>query len=198
MSGLMLCTLLRRSCLDDKTSPNRKFLTLVANCSRKGIDTRSQDRLPLRGVRVTLASKKSADNGTHRMTQQRSWFEVVADCQEAVRRIRAVLTTGGAATPDVQADLDFVILTIRNWLYGRARKLAFLGEDVVEEALFEMIVQLHRDLRSPGFGSMERRFGAYISTTANRILFELRRKYRQAHVLSESESLDVIVGEDGL
>ncbi len=59
------------------------------------------------------------------MTQQRSWFEVVADCQEAVRRIRAVLTTGGAATPDVQADLDFVILTIRNWLYGRARKLAF-------------------------------------------------------------------------
>lgn len=128
------------------------------------------------------------------MTHQRSWHEVVQECQERVARIRAVLTMGGAWTPELWADLDAVILAMRNWISGRARLLR-LDEDARSEVLLAAIEQLHKDLRSPGFSSMERRFGAYISTTVNRILFE--RKKDQQNILSSTVSLDAPVGDDG-
>lgn len=128
------------------------------------------------------------------MTQQRSWYEVVLECQERVARIRAVLTTGGALTPDLQADLDAVILAMRNWIFGRARILG-LDEDARSDVLLAAINQLHKDLRSPGFSSMERRFGAYISTTVNRILQE--RNNTQQNILSPTVSLDAPIGDDG-
>ncbi len=128
------------------------------------------------------------------MTQERSWYEVVQECQQRVARIRAVLTTGGVWTPALQTDLDDVILAARNWVYGRARR-AGLDEDACADVLLAFIEQLHRDLRSPGFSSMERRFGAYISTTVNRILFE--RNKDQQNVLSSTVSLDAPVGDDG-
>lgn len=128
------------------------------------------------------------------MTQQRSWYEVVQECQARVARLRAVLTTGGALTPELQADLDAVILAMRNWIYGRARRLG-LDEDVRSEVLLAVIEQLHKDLRSPGFSSMERRFGAYISTTVDRILYEI--KNNQQNILSSAMSLDAPIGDDG-
>jgi len=128
------------------------------------------------------------------MAQERSWYEVVQECQARVVRIRAVLTTGGTLTPELQSDLDAVILAMRNWLIGRIRQYG-LTEDAFGDVLLAVIEQLHRDLRSPGFGSMERKFGAYISTTVNRILYE--RKHRQQHTLSSIESLDAPVGDDG-
>lgn len=132
------------------------------------------------------------------MEQSRTWYEVVADCQTKVQRLRAVLTTGGSLSPELQADLDSVILAMRNSLWHRARLLSDYGEDAVEEALFEIINQLDRDLKSPGYGSMERSFGKYISTLTNRVVFQLRRKYHQSAALSRSVSLDDEVGEDGL
>ncbi len=126
------------------------------------------------------------------MTQ--TWYEVVQECQERVARIRATLTTGGALTPALQADYDAVILAVRNWIYGRARKLG-LDEDACSDVLLMTIQQFHRDVRSPGFVSMERRFGAYISTTVNRILHE--RKSSTQNVLSSAESLDAPIGDDG-
>lgn len=128
------------------------------------------------------------------MTQQRSWYEVVQECQARVARLRAALTTGGALTPELRADLDAVILAMRNWIYGRARRLG-LDEDARSEVLLAVIEQLHKDLRSPGFSSMERRFGSYVSTTVNRILQE--RKNAQQTFLSSPESLDAPVGDDG-
>ncbi|MCS6841483.1 MAG: sigma-70 family RNA polymerase sigma factor [Roseiflexus sp.] len=128
------------------------------------------------------------------MAQQRSWHEVVQECQRRVTRIRAVLTTGGALTPELWADLDAVILAVRNWIYGRARKLG-LDEDACSDLLRAVIEQLHKDLRSPGFSSMERKFGAYISTTVNRILYE--RKNNRQNILSSTVSLDAPVGDDG-
>ena len=128
------------------------------------------------------------------MTQERSWYEVVQECQARVVRIRAVLTTGGTLTPELQSDLDAVILAMRNWLIGRVRQYG-LTEDAFGDVLLAVIEQLHRDLRSPGFGSMERRFGAYITSTVNRILFE-RRKTDQTNPLSFL-SLDAPTGDDG-
>jgi RNA polymerase sigma factor for flagellar operon FliA len=128
------------------------------------------------------------------MTQERSWYEVVQECQQRVARIRVVLTTGGMLTPELWADLDAVILAARNWIYGRARR-AGLDEDACSDVLLAFIQQLHRDLRSPGFSSMERRFGAYISTTVNRILQE--RKNNQQNILSSTVSLDAPVDDDG-
>jgi len=129
------------------------------------------------------------------MAQERSWYEVVQECQERVARIRAVLTTGGTLTPELQSDLDAVILAMRNWLIGRVRQYG-LTEDAFGDVLLAVIEQLHRDLRSPGFGSMERKFGAYITSTVNRILFE-RRKTDQTNPLSFL-SLDAPTGDDGL
>jgi len=128
------------------------------------------------------------------MAQERSWYEVVQECQARVVRIRAVLTTGGALTPELQSDLDAVILAMRNWLIGRVRQYG-LTEDAFGDVLLAVIEQLHRDLRSPGFGSMERKFGAYITSTVNRILFE-RRKTDQTNPLSFL-SLDAPTGDDG-
>ncbi|GIW03115.1 RNA polymerase sigma factor [Roseiflexus sp.] len=128
------------------------------------------------------------------MEQKRSWHEVVQECQDRVARLRAVLTTGGMLTPELWADLDAVILAARNWIYGRARR-AELDEDACSDVLLAFIQQLHRDLRSPGFSSMERKFGAYVSTTVNRILYE--RKNRQQNILSFIESLDAPFGDDG-
>lgn len=130
------------------------------------------------------------------MGTERSWYEVVAECQSAVQRIRAVLTQGEEITPEVQADLDYVALAMRNYLLGRARRFADLGEDAVDDAFLTMFNQLHRDLRSPTFSSMERRFGSYISSNANRILFE-RRNLSKSRSLSIHESLDAPLGEDG-
>lgn len=129
------------------------------------------------------------------MAQERSWYEVVQECQERVVRIRAVLTTGGEWTPALQKDLDNVILAARNWIYGRARKSG-LDEDACADVLLAFIEQLQRDLRSPGFRSMERKLGSYISTTVNRILYE--RKNNQQNILSSLESLDAPMGDDGL
>jgi RNA polymerase sigma factor (sigma-70 family) len=129
------------------------------------------------------------------MAQERSWYEVVQECQARVVRIRAVLTTGGTLTPELQSDLDAVILAMRNWLIGRVRQYG-LTEDAFGDVLLAVIEQLHRDLRSPGFGSMERKFGAYITSTVNRILFE-RRKTDQTNPLSFL-SLDAPTGDDGL
>ncbi|MGB9754049.1 MAG: sigma-70 family RNA polymerase sigma factor [Roseiflexus castenholzii] len=129
------------------------------------------------------------------MEQKRSWYEVVQECQERVARIRAVLTTGGVVTPEHKADLDAVILAVRNWIYGRVRQLG-LDEDACADVLLAFIEQLHRDLRSPGFSSMARKFGAYVSSTVNRILYE--RKNRQQNILSFTESLDAPMGDDGL
>ncbi len=129
------------------------------------------------------------------MAQERSWYEVVQECQARVTRVRAVLTTGGGLTPELQADLDAIILAMRNWIIGRVRRY-ILTEDEFGDVLLAVIEQLHRDLRSPGFGSMERNFGAYINSTVNRILFE-RRKAEQNNPLSFL-SLDVPTGEDGL
>ncbi|MFQ3631786.1 RNA polymerase sigma factor [Roseiflexus sp.] len=126
------------------------------------------------------------------MTQ--TWYEAVQECQERVARIRSALTTGGALTPALQADCDAVILAVRNWIYGRARRSG-LDEDACSDVLLMTIQQFHRDVRSPGFVSMERRFGAYISTTVNRILHE--RKHRNQNVLSFAESLDAPIGDDG-
>jgi RNA polymerase sigma factor (sigma-70 family) len=128
------------------------------------------------------------------MAQERSWYEVVQECQARVVRIRAVLTTGGTLTPELQSDLDAVILAMRNWLIGRVRQYG-LTEDAFGDVLLAVIEQLHRDLRSPGFGSMERKFGAYITSTVNRILFE-RRKTDQTNPLSFL-SLDAPTGDDG-
>lgn len=132
------------------------------------------------------------------MDQSRTWYEVVADCQIKVQRLRAVLTTGAALSSELQADLDSIILAMRNYLLHRARLLENSGEDAVEEALFAIISQLHRDLKSPGYGSMERSFGKYISTLTNRVVFQFRRKRGQPDALSRSVSLDETVGEDGL
>lgn len=129
------------------------------------------------------------------MAQERSWYEVVQECQVRVTRVREVLTTGGGLTPELQADLDAIIRAMRNWLIGRARQCR-LTKDEFGDVLLAVIEQLHRDLRSPGFGSMERKFGAYIASTVNRILFE-RRKTEQNNPLS-SLSLDSPAGEDGL
>ncbi len=126
------------------------------------------------------------------MTQ--TWYEVVQECQERVARIRAALTTGGAVTPALQADCDAVILAVRNWIYGRVRRLG-LDEDACSDVLLLTIQQFYRDVRSPGFVSMERRFGAYISTTVNRILRE--RNNRTQNTLSFTESLDAPIGDDG-
>ena len=128
------------------------------------------------------------------MAQERSWYEVVQECQARVVRIRAVLTTGGVLTPELQADLDAVILAMRNWIIGRVRQFR-LDDDEFGDVLLAVIEQLHRDLRSPGFSSMERKFGAYISTTVNRLLYE--RKRRQQRALSSIESLDAPIGDDG-
>ncbi|MGQ9549253.1 MAG: RNA polymerase sigma factor [Roseiflexus sp.] len=129
------------------------------------------------------------------MAQEHSWYEVVQECQTRIVRIRAVLTTGSILTPELQADLDAVILTMRNWIIGRIRRYR-LNEDEFGDVLLAVIEQLHRDLRSPGFSSMERKFGAYIATTVNRILFE-RRKAEQTNPLSFL-SLDAPTGDDGL
>lgn len=129
------------------------------------------------------------------MKQERSWYEVVLECQERIVRIRAVLTTGGVLTQALQDDLNAVILAVRKWIYGRARRFG-LDEDGCSDVLLEFIRQLHRNVCSPGFTSMERAFGAYVSTTVNRILFE--RKNKQQNSLSSVESLDAPVTDDGL
>lgn len=126
-----------------------------------------------------------------------SWYDVVADCQQRVQRIRATLTSGGFLSPDLQFELDTVILAMRNYLMNRVSRLLDYDEDTVDEALLQIIEQLHRDLRSPGFSSMERRFGAYISSVTNRVLFEQRRKGAQWGALSHPMSLDALAGEDG-
>lgn len=132
------------------------------------------------------------------MQHERQWHDVVVECQERVQRIRAVLTSGGTLTPEIQADLEAVILAMRNWVLGRAKRFPELDEDGVSEVLLKTSQQLDRDLRSPGFGSMERQFGAYISTTVNRVIYEIRRNLQEQRTLSTSESLDAQVGEDGL
>lgn len=132
------------------------------------------------------------------MKQERSWHEVVADCQERVTRIRAALITDGTMTPAIAADRDAVILVMRNWILGQARKLADFDEDMVGEALLKVIVQFNRDLHSPGYTSMERSFGAYIKTTVNRVLFEIRRNVQKHAALSKGESLDATIGDDGM
>lgn len=132
------------------------------------------------------------------MKQERSWHEVVADCQERVTRIRAALINDGVMTPEIMADRDAVILTMRNWILGQARKLAGFDDDMVGEALLKTIVQFNRDLHSPGYTSMERKFGAYIKTTVNRVLFEIRGNVQEHSALYKSESLNATIGEDGL
>lgn len=136
-----------------------------------------------------------SEQGRYMGTDQ-SWYEVVAECQSAVQRLRAVLTCGGEVTPELQVDLDFVTIAMRNYLYGRAHKLASQGEDAVEDAFLAMLVQFHRDLRSPTFSSMERKFGSYVSTNAKRMLFE-RLNSVQKQPLSIHESLDALVGKEG-
>ncbi|WP_245863082.1 RNA polymerase sigma factor [Candidatus Viridilinea mediisalina] len=132
------------------------------------------------------------------MQHERQWHDVVVECQERVQRIRAILTSGGTLTPEIRADLEAVILAMRNWILGRAKRFPELDEDAVSEIQLKTIQRLDRDLRSPGFGSMERQFGAYTSTTVNRIIFEFLRNMREQRVLSASESLDAQVGEEGL
>lgn len=132
------------------------------------------------------------------MKHERQWHDVVVECQERVQRIRAILTSGGTITPEIQADLDAVILVMHNWILGRAKQFPELDEDGFSEVLLKTIQQLNRDLLSPSFGSMERKFGSYISTTVNRVIFELCRNLRDWRTLYTSESLDAQVGEDGL
>ena len=81
------------------------------------------------------------------MAQERSWYEVVQECQARVVRIRAVLTTGGALTPELQSDLDAVILAMRNWLIGRVRQY---GLD---------LIKIYFDFRNAFCVSIE--FGSY-------------------------------------
>ncbi|MFO7166887.1 MAG: sigma-70 family RNA polymerase sigma factor [Chloroflexota bacterium] len=131
------------------------------------------------------------------MGQSRTWLDVVAECQPKIQRLRATLTAGGTLTPELQADLDSVILAMRNYLLGRANRLRIYGDDAVDEALLAIIEQLHRDLHSPGFRSMEQKFGSYISSVTNRVVFELQRKYGRMAALSASVSLDAPAGEDG-
>lgn len=132
------------------------------------------------------------------MGQRRTWYDVVAACQLKVQRLRATLTAGGVLTPDLQADLDDIILAMRNYLLGRANLLRRYGDDAIDEALLAIIEQLHHDLHSPGYRSMEQKFGSYISSVTNRVVFELKRKYGQPDALSTSVTLDAPVGEDGL
>ncbi|MEN9937397.1 MAG: hypothetical protein RLZZ387_3976 [Chloroflexota bacterium] len=131
------------------------------------------------------------------MGQSRPWHDVVIECQPKVQRLRATLTTGGTLTPELHHDLHSIILAMRNYLLHRASELRPYGDDVLDEALLAIIEQLHHDLHSPGFRSMEGKFGSYISTTTNRVVRELRRKYGQLNILSTSVSLDAPVGEDG-
>ncbi|WP_097654740.1 sigma-70 family RNA polymerase sigma factor [Candidatus Chloroploca asiatica] len=132
------------------------------------------------------------------MKLQHSWYDVVVACQERVQRIRASLTSGGTLTLELQADREAVILAIRNWVLGRAKHFPELDEDGVSEVLLKTIQQLDRDLRSPGFGSMESMFGSYVKTTVHRILFEILGKNKEQRTLSASERLDAQVGKGGL
>lgn len=78
------------------------------------------------------------------MGQSRTWYDVVAECQPKVQRLRATLTTGGTLSPDLQVELDSIILAMRNYLVHRANRRRGYGDDVVDEALLAIIEQLHR------------------------------------------------------
>lgn len=132
------------------------------------------------------------------MSSSQSWHEVVVECQTRVVRLRAVMTVGGALSPELQRDWGFVVEATAGWVYKRAKQELSDDPDGAQDVLVEVIAQLNHDLHSPGYRSMEAKFGSYISTTTNRILFNLKRNAAEQTSLSYSESLDQPIGENGL
>jgi RNA polymerase sigma factor (sigma-70 family) len=131
------------------------------------------------------------------MTQQRPWFEVVGECQEAIVRIRRVLTLGGDETPTIRADLGFVVLAMRNYFLGQHRLFAGASEEEIDDALFRLITQFYKDVRSPGFNSIATKFGSYVEKGTKRALYKARNLAKQV-ALSEHVSLETSVRQGEL
>jgi RNA polymerase sigma factor (sigma-70 family) len=118
------------------------------------------------------------------------YFQVIAECEAAIVRIRAALRVGATDAEAVGADWELIRRHVMPRLIGFARGAAWLGPEAVEEALDAMVDRMLDDIWSLSFVSLETQFGAYLRSMAARVLYNMRRRYLTPGTATPLQRLD--------